>query len=113
VPWSGAFDCGSVVTLDAVPDPCYEFTGWTGDLTWASTPVDIVMDGDKSIVATFTRDITFGDMAEDYWAIDPINACIDAGIVTGYADGFYRPDVPVDRAAMAVYIARAFGLLEE
>ena len=109
LPWSDIFPCGETVTLEAVPDEHRVFGGWSGDLSGSENPTSILMDGDKSIVATFTRDITFGDVAEDYWAIDPINACIDAGIVTGYADGFYRPDVPVDRAAMAVYIARGLA----
>ncbi len=32
-------------------------------------------------------------------------------IVSGYADGYYRPTADVTREQMAVYIARAFGLV--
>jgi len=109
LPWSDIFLCGETVTLEAVPDEYRVFAGWSGDVTGTENPTSVLMDGDKSVAATFTREINFDDVAEDYWAIDPINACIDAGIVTGYADGFYRPGVPVDRAAMAVYIARGLA----
>jgi hypothetical protein len=34
---------------------------------------------------------------------------VDAGVVSGYLDGLYHPELPVDRAQMAVYIARALA----
>jgi hypothetical protein len=53
------------------------------------------------------RDDFFYDVPVEYWAYLEIKACVDAGIVQGYPDSFYRPARPVTRAEMAVYIARA------
>jgi hypothetical protein len=46
-----------------------------------------------------------------FWAGTAIKACVDHGVVKGYLDGLYHPSDPVTRDQMAVYAARAFGLL--
>jgi amidase len=43
----------------------------------------------------------------DFWAAEAIMACRDAGILDGFADSWYRPEMPVSRDQIAVYIARA------
>jgi PKD repeat protein/Tol biopolymer transport system component len=55
--------------------------------------------------------VTFSDLplAPKQWALDYIFACAQADLVGGYEDGTYRPDLPVTRDAMAVYIARALA----
>jgi Tol biopolymer transport system component len=53
--------------------------------------------------------VPFADVPADHWAAGYIRACVAAGIVAGYSDGTYRPATPVDRAQMAVYIARALA----
>lgn len=53
--------------------------------------------------------ITFTDVPEAYWAFEEIMACVDAAVVAGYPDGSYRPQVPVGRDQMAVYIARSLA----
>jgi PKD repeat protein len=53
--------------------------------------------------------VDFVDVAQDNWAYGDIMACADADIVTGYPDGTYQPDGPVDRAEMAAYISRALA----
>jgi riboflavin synthase alpha subunit len=58
LPWSGSFDCGSVVDLEAAPDSAWDFGGWTGDVSWSGTTVAITMDGGKSVTATFTAQPT-------------------------------------------------------
>jgi Tol biopolymer transport system component len=50
---------------------------------------------------------TFRDVPPEFWAYAHVEACYGAGIVAGYFDETYRPAEPVDRAQMAVYIARA------
>ena len=47
------------------------------------------------------------DGTEPYWAYKHIEYCVENGVVQGYADGNYHPDEEVNRAQMAVYIARA------
>lgn len=46
----------ATATLTATPNPGYEFTGWTGDATGTANPLDVLMDADKTITATFAPD---------------------------------------------------------
>ena len=51
----------------------------------------------------------FVDVPPDHWAASEIAACMAAGIVAGYPDGTYQPDLSVTRDQMAIYIARALA----
>ncbi len=51
----------------------------------------------------------FTDVRWDHWAYDDIEACVCAGIVGGYPNGAYQPNLPVARDQMAVYISRALA----
>jgi len=62
-PEHGSIDVSSVkteynkdetVTLTAVPESGYEFTGWTGNLSGSTNPSTITMTSDQSISATFS-----------------------------------------------------------
>lgn len=53
--------------------------------------------------------VGFPDVPLDYWAYDEIMECFVADVVDGYADGLYRPERPVSRGQMAVYISRAMA----
>ncbi len=50
---------------------------------------------------------TFADVPAEYWAHKYVEYAASRSIVSGYDDGLYHPYFPVDRAQMAVYIARA------
>ncbi len=52
---------------------------------------------------------SFPDIA-DNWAADWIEEAHQEGIVNGYSDGNYHPADPVNRAQMAVFLARGFDL---
>lgn len=49
---------------------------------------------------------SFSDVPQDYWAYAYIEALREAGLTGGYADGTYRPENPVTRAEMAVFLER-------
>jgi Tol biopolymer transport system component len=49
------------------------------------------------------------DIPTDSWAYWYIEACVDAGIVGGYGDGTYRPEMVLTRDAMTVFISRAMA----
>ena len=49
---------------------------------------------------------TFSDVASDYFAAQAIEACVTAGIATGFSDGTFRPLTNVKRNQMAVFLAR-------
>jgi Tol biopolymer transport system component len=72
------------------------------------TQTAAVTEGEVTRV-DFTLLYGFPDVAADNWARQSILACVDAGIVSGYPDGTYRPDEAVNRGQMAVYIARALA----
>ncbi|MCJ7821715.1 MAG: FG-GAP-like repeat-containing protein, partial [Armatimonadetes bacterium] len=52
---------------------------------------------------------TFPDVPLDSWAYEHVEACVDAGIVSGYDDARYHGDWPVTREQMAAYISRALA----
>jgi hypothetical protein len=48
------YDAGSIVHLTATPDSSYGFAGWSVDASGNTNPLDVTMDTDKNITATFT-----------------------------------------------------------
>jgi hypothetical protein len=50
------------------------------------------------------------DGTEPFWAYTHIEYCVENGVVQGYEDGYYHPEIAVTRDQMAVYVARAFDL---
>ena len=54
---------------------------------------------------------TFPDVSTTHWAFKYVEYCKAQGVVGGYPDGTYHPNEAVNRAQMAVYVARAFGLV--
>ena len=50
----------------------------------------------------------FTDVADDAWYRPFVERLADLGITTGYSDRTFRPDEPVTRAQMAVFLTRAF-----
>jgi uncharacterized repeat protein (TIGR02543 family) len=47
---------GDIVTLTAVPEPGWSFTGWGGDLSGTDNPAVITVNGNMAVTATFTQD---------------------------------------------------------
>lgn len=45
----------TTVTLTAIPDEGYEFSGWGGDLSGAANPAQLLMNSDKTVTAHFSR----------------------------------------------------------
>lgn len=45
-----------------------------------------------------------------HWAEDWINQLYAEGLTAGYPDGTFRPDTPVNRSEMAVFLVNTFGL---
>ena len=65
--------------------------------------------GNKQIVHLAVIPAPFPDIPGDCWAFDAIKACATAGLVGGYPDGAYHPELPVTRDQMAVFISRALA----
>ena len=52
---SGPYYFGDVVELTAIAEDGWEFSDWSGDVSSTETPTVVTMDGDLSVVATFTE----------------------------------------------------------
>jgi hypothetical protein len=55
------------------------------------------------------RLLSFKDVPADYWAKDVVAEIATLGIVTGYPDGTFRPDGPINRAEVTTLLVRALG----
>lgn len=63
-----SFTVGTQVPLTAVPAAGHTFTGWSGDLTGSTNPQTVGMTVNRSVTATFARDLadTDGDGISNY-----------------------------------------------
>jgi hypothetical protein len=52
---------------------------------------------------------TFSDVLSDHWAYSFIESIWAAGLTAGFPDGTYRPDNPVTRAEMAVFLKKGIN----
>ena len=66
----------------------------------------------EQMAADQTYSNTFSDVAKSHWAANYIGYMQQFGIITGYADGSFRPDASVTRAEFAA-IASRFETLTE
>ena len=58
---SGSLAHGKTATLTVVANAGYVFDGWTGDLTGSTNPQTLLMNGNKTVGATFIHDIQDSD----------------------------------------------------
>ena len=52
-PDQATYAAGDVVTLEAVADQGWIFSGWSGAVDGNQNPVTVMMDADRAITATF------------------------------------------------------------
>jgi uncharacterized repeat protein (TIGR02543 family) len=53
-PSQSTYSSGTPVTLTAVPNSGYTFSGWSGDATGTTNPLSITINGNTSVSASFT-----------------------------------------------------------
>uniref|UniRef100_UPI0040482127 S-layer homology domain-containing protein n=1 Tax=Paenibacillus sp. FSL H3-0469 TaxID=2954506 RepID=UPI0040482127 len=63
----------------------------------------------EAIAASKNQSISFKDTT-GHWGSSTIATAVKLQIISGYADGSFRPDAPVTRAEFAAMIARSFGI---
>ncbi|WP_404356551.1 N-acetylmuramoyl-L-alanine amidase [Cytobacillus firmus] len=54
------------------------------------------------------RSTQFSDVGSQYFASGYIQSAVEANVLSGYKDGTFQPDKPVNRGEMAVLISKAF-----
>jgi hypothetical protein len=54
-PSGGDFTEGSSVVITAIAEPGWRFDSWTGDANGSDNPLSLIMDGNKSVTATFNQ----------------------------------------------------------
>jgi hypothetical protein len=113
-PTSNWQNSNSSVHMQATVNAGYTFTGWSGDLSCATNPVDIIMDGPKEITGHFRHFVTpsqtstscrfYGTLkidevdagvGDEIGAFDPDGVCCGTYIVTNtgvYGDLFVYGD---------------------
>ncbi len=75
-----------------------------------STPADSLGGYTANHILVFAHEAgPFFDVPYWHWAKDEVGAVVGAGIVFGYSDATYRPDLGVTRDQMAAYISRALA----
>jgi uncharacterized repeat protein (TIGR02543 family) len=59
-PDQASYTPGAVATLTATPADGWTFSGWSGSASGSTNPLDVTMDGNKTITATFTSTVGVG-----------------------------------------------------
>ncbi|MBN2503293.1 MAG: fibronectin type III domain-containing protein, partial [Anaerolineales bacterium] len=83
-PTGGTYADGTVVSVEAVPDTDWQFTGWSDDLTGTTNPDTITMDADKTVTATFEIQqytLTVNTVGNGTVTLDPAGGTYDGGTV--------------------------------
>ena len=86
-PPGGIYNEGTVVTVTAVPNAGHQFDGWSGDLTGATNPTTITMDGHKTVAAAFSElpansfSVTVNINGSGSVTLDPPGGIYDSGTV--------------------------------
>jgi uncharacterized repeat protein (TIGR02543 family) len=55
-PNQATYTYGTFVDVNAIADPCWTFSAWSGDFSGSNNPDTITMDANKTVTATFTED---------------------------------------------------------
>lgn len=86
----GPYDEGELVVLEAIPAQGWAFTGWVGDYTGDTNPVELEMDATKTITATF-----------DQVLYDLIVETVGVGNISVDQPGPYSPEQRITLTAVA------------
>jgi hypothetical protein len=90
------------------PDGCYH-PDWPVARDQMAVYISRALAGGDEAVPDGPPQATFGDMPTDHWAYKHVEYCVANGIVQGYDPVTYAPLVILNRAQMAVFIARAIA----
>jgi subtilisin family serine protease len=106
VPSDTAYDCRPYFGGDD-PEVCSSHVSSAGTYYAMVASYDQAGSYSISVRTISVPDDGFPDLTPQDWGFEEVMACVRAGIVQGYEDGLYWPDIGVTREQMAAYIARA------
>jgi uncharacterized repeat protein (TIGR02543 family) len=72
VPGTYYYPKGTNVTVTAVPNATYAFSGWSGDASGTTNPITITLDSSKSVIANFVRNPSLAISAGTGGTTDPV-----------------------------------------
>ncbi len=106
-----------VVVVGGVIHEAY-IKGYTGDLGSIFGPQRNVTRAEIAAIiarllhleSTVTGQQFYSDVPASHWSFKYVEAVHRAGIMTGFPDGTFRPDIPATRANVAVAMIRARGI---
>jgi len=82
-PNQATYDADTNVTLTAIANSGWTFSGWSGDLTGNTNPQTITMDANKVVTATFTELPSPGYLFEDGFESGTFNAWTSTSTTSG------------------------------
>jgi len=105
------YDNGTEVTLLAVPDASWQFEDWSGSIDSTLNPIPVTMNGQKTIIATFSPPITA--TAGTGGTISPSGDVIvtyggDQAFTITPDPGYHVADVLVDGASVGAVSSHTF-----
>ena len=117
IPAGGAYPQGTTVVLEAVPSEYYQFAGWSGAVVSTNNPLSVVMDGNMSLTAAFSEQLTDNTQTPLLWLVGQgiTNDFATAALQTGanglplwqsYVAGL-NPADPDDTLALGVELGGA------
>ncbi len=80
-PGNQSYPLGAVVSIEAMSDAGWSFSGWSGDATGTDNPTSITMDGNKTVTATFTPNFGLTTITNGQGTISPSNQTFPPGTV--------------------------------
>jgi hypothetical protein len=104
--------CYAAGVVAGYPDGTYR-PAWPVNRDQMAVYISRALAGGDANVPTGPASASFSDVAPDYWAYPYIEFAYAQKVVQGYPDGSYGPTIPVTRAQMAVFIARAVSPLAD
>ena len=82
-PSTYTYDENAEMSIEAIPDSGYEFSGWSGDASGTTNPITITMDSDESITTNFS--VIPPEEPEEFVESEKKNGCFIATATYGTA----------------------------
>ena len=112
--WASAeiVGCLAAGVVTGYPDGTYQPGAPVSRGQMATFIARALSSGDEGVPAG-PANSSFPDVSQDHWAYKYVEHVVGAGVAEGYPDGQYKPTALLDRAQLAVYVARALTGGEE